>query len=424
MAKYKILVRKELKELSRERIVLFGLLLGPLIMYIILGGAASLATRETARQALSRASVAVLENTTSEPGIIARMIASALNSPLYTNRSPVELLGEGYDAVLILPPGFEENITRGQPGRTLLVYQPRTLGFIALQKPDQIGGIVESAVRTAITPLVRDCLPEATPEFLAQPVMLQVSYYYRGELVSGEQITGLVLGVSIAVPLALLMTAVAAAQVAAISFGLEKEAKTLEKLLTLPVTRRELLLGKLAAVSILAIGGVASYMIGFYIYVKLALAGLSPQGGGLSLSIPGSALIVLALGLALTLYTNIVYGFMIGSQAGDVRSSQMAASYLSFILSIPLFPMFFGLDLTGFSTPVKILLALDPYSLLGMVSTAGITGDAVILVLGTLGLLAHALVWTIVAVRLLSPEAMIVGHPLLKRISQRLQARR
>lgn len=420
MSKYKILLKKELRELSRERIVLFGLLLGPLIMYLILGGAASFAAKESIRQAMQASNVAVLSNSTQEHGNITKIIASALGSPIYKYKTPSELFEQGYDAVIIIPEGFDSNITKGLIGKMELVYKPKSLGFVELSKPEQIVQVVNNVVRNVIATYLKPYLEDITADYLTQPVNIKVNFYYKGEIVSREQVTGLVFGVSLAIPLAVLMTAVAATQVAAISFGLEKEAKTLEKLFTLPITKRELLFGKLAAVALLAIGGVISYMVGFYIYMKMTLEGLTASSGGgetITFTIPTTALAVLAIGLALTLYTNIVLGFIIGSQASDVRSSQMAASYVSFLLAIPLFPMFFGVDITGFSIPVKLLLSLDPYALLGMVSSAGITGNTAILVLGTLGLILHGVFWTLIATRLLSAETMITGHPLIKRIT-------
>ncbi|MEB3806186.1 MAG: ABC transporter permease [Desulfurococcales archaeon] len=426
MSKVWVLVRKEIRELLRERIVLFGLLLGPLLMYAVMGGVASASFSQVSQQAAYKPRIAIVTSDTWKPGNITRALAEALGSPIYTVVDPETLLGKGYDAVLVIPSGFDEDLLRGVRATATLIYKPRTLSYAELSKPDQITGIVDSIVKSIVAESLKKYMPSITPEFLSSPVQFNTQFYYKGETVSSQQLMGLVMGVSIALPLAVLMTAIASTQVAAISFGLEKEAKTLEKLFTLPVSRRSLLLGKLIAVTVLAIGGVASYMLGLYIYMKMIM-NVAATGGGeapTSIVLPGRILGLLALGLALTLYTNIVIGFIIGSQAGDVRSSQMAASYISFILAIPLFPMFMGLDLTQLPATVKAAISIDPYALLAMFVSAGITEKHTIIALSGLGLVIHGIAWTLIAARLLSPETMIVGHPLLKRISKYMAERR
>ena len=428
MNKLRVLVKKEMKELLRERIVLFGLLLGPLLMYLVMGGIASASFSQINQQAAYKPNIAIVTESGWKPGNITQILAQRLDSKIYTDASPEELLAKGYDAVLIIPRDFDSMMLSGEPVEVSLIYRPRSLSFIELSKPEQIGHAVETVVRNALAGYLKEYMPNIKPDFLANPVILNTSYYYKGKIVPYQQLFGLVMGVSLAIPLAVLMTAVASTQVAAISFGLEKEAKTLEKLFTLPISKRTLLLGKLIAVTILAIGGVISYMVGFYIYMKMVIGGVSTAGGGgsetiVTISLPSILLLLITFGLVLTLYTNIVIGFIIGSQAGDVRSSQMAASYISFILAIPLFPMFFGIDIARLPAVVLGILAIDPYALLALLTTAGISGNSSLMVLSSLGLIVHGIVWTIIATKLLSPETMIVGHPLLKRIVERFTRR-
>ncbi len=427
-SKLKILIVKELKELSKERIVLFGLLLGPLIMYAVMGGLAGAAAGKVVEQAAKPPKVAILFEG-GEPGNITKALAQALNATIYTGISVDDLLNEGYNSILLLNNSFEENITKGIPASITLIYKPESIGFVELSKPQGIAGAVSSIVLQVVADYLKQYMPDISAGFLSNPVRTNIEYYYKGELLSADQLQGLVMGVSLAIPLAVLMTAVSATQVAAISFGLEKEAKTLEKLFTLPVSRRSLLVSKLAAVTVLAIGGVFSYMAGLYIYLKMVERGFAvaaaEQTGeeatlGFTITLPTSTIIILGIGLALTLYVSIVIGFIVGSQASDVRGSQLAASYISFALAIPLFMMFFGVDLAQLSTGVKILLAFDPYAVLSMIATSSITGDHQMVLTGFGILIAQGIFWTLIATRLLSSEALITGHPLIMKLKKRM----
>ncbi len=430
--KLKVLVVKELKELSKERVVLIGLLLGPLIMYAIMGGIAGAAAGKVVEQAAQPPKIAILFEE-GEPGNLTKLLAKAFNSTIYTSVSINDLLEQGYDTILVINKTFEENISRGIPAQAQLIYKPRSIGFIEINKPQGIASAVSSVVQNVVAEYLKQYMPDISASFLSNPVHTEIEYVYKGKLVTADQLMGLVMGVSLAIPLAVLMTAVSATQVAAISFGLEKEAKTLEKLLTLPVSRRSLLLSKLLAVTLLAIGGVASYMLGLYLYLKIVEYGFSAASAsqfgeeaslGFKISLPASTIIILGLGLALTLFTSIVIGFIVGSQASDVRGSQLAASYISFALALPLFMMFFGVDLMQLSPAVKALLALDPYAVLSMIATSSIYGDNRIILVGFMILIVQGIFWTLVASKLLNSEALITGHPLVTRIKRYLAKKR
>ncbi len=424
----KAIIGKELRDLSKERIVLFGLLLGPLIMYILLGGFAAIGSQSAAKQAVKPLSTAIIYYG-GPPDNATRRIAEYLGAPIYTNKtSPSLIFNRGYDAIVIIKENITRDLFHGEKPEITIIYKPSTLNWYVLNRPEKLATLINKELVNITAGIVKKYIPSITGEFLENPAKTRITFYYKGKTISQGQLLGLIMGVSLAIPLAVLMTGVAATQVAAISMGVEKEARTLEKLLTLPLRREELLLGKLVAVSILAMGGVASYMTGLYIYFALlshSYSGATDQSQfALHFTIPLETLAITGIGLALALYSSIVLGFIIGSQAQDVRGSQLAANYLTMALAIPLFIMFFGIDPSQFSTPVKLVLAIDPYALLGMASTASINGSYTLSILSILGLLLHSIFWTLLASRLLNSEAMIVGHPLFKRIKVLLAKKR
>ncbi|MCE4620358.1 MAG: ABC transporter permease [Desulfurococcales archaeon] len=425
--KLKAVAKKELRELVKERLVLFGLLLGPLIMYVIMGGAAAAASSSMAKQAIAPPRVAIVYEA-GEPDNITLVLARILHAPVFNeSMDPLRLLDTGYEFVIVINKSLSATIASGKQAPITVYYKPKSLGWFSLNRPKVIESLVDKALLNATAIILKKYMPDITPEYLQNPARIQLYYYHNGRTMSQGQVVGLIMGVSLAIPLAILTTAVAATQVAAISMGVEKEAKTLEKLLTLPLSREELLLGKLFAVTVLALGGVASYMAGLYTYFAMLSHSYSSIGAGqvsFQFTVPVGALIVTGVGLALTLYASIVIGFIVGSQAHDVRGSQLASSYTAMVLAIPLFIMFFGVDPTQLSATAKALLAIDPYSLLGLASSASINGDTGLSMLSLLGLLVHDAFWTLVAARLLDAESMIVGHPLLRRLSRVLAKRR
>jgi ABC-2 type transport system permease protein len=77
---------------------------------------------------------------------------------------------------------------------------------------------------------------------------------------------------SIMLPIMIMVMVMFAIQMAATSIALEKEQKTLETLMTLPVGRLTILAGKLTGSVVIAIAGSISYMIGFSYYTSSAFS--------------------------------------------------------------------------------------------------------------------------------------------------------
>ncbi len=127
-----------------------------------------------------------------------------------------------------------------------------------------------------------------------------------------------------------------------------------------------------------------------------------------------SDMIFLILGTTLTLVITIIVGFIVGTTANDIRSSQLAANYASLILAFPLFLVAFGVSPELMSFGLKLLVLLDPYVVLVMLVSALITNDAVMILL-TFTFLTVQLVFLIIIARvLLDPERILLGQSVFR----------
>ena len=418
-----VLVRKEVRELGKERTVLFGLIIGPILLFAIMGGIAGQVAKQAEREAAAPMRIAIVYRD-DQPGNITVLLARALNASLYTGVDPQRLIREGYDAVVVVGPGFEENISRGIPGGVTVIYRPSSLSIVGTARAQAVTSAIEAAVHSVVAQMVRSVLPNATARFLEEPVQARILYYFRGELIGERELQAMFMGLSLALPLAILMIGVSATQVAAVSIGIEKENRTLEKLLTLPVDRGTLMTAKILGVGLLALAGVASYGAGLLIYLRQLESSITQGQTGEAMpgvSLPPATIAVTLAGLVAALYSSIAIGFLVGSQADSVRESQLAASYVSFLLSLPLFMLMFGLDPSRLSKAGLALVSLDPYGLLALASTASVYGDLRAAGLALAGMLVHAAFWTRLVAALLDPEQVLTGR--LRSRLRRLQAR-
>ena len=430
--KLKRVVVKEVKELLKEKTVLFGMILGPIIIFAIFAGMSTAAGRQAIEQAAYIRDIAILYNGTEYQDLV-DALAKSLNVSLYTGTSVKDALAR-HSAVVVLDDSFFKNITMGVRGRAEVIVRVDSLSFISVSLPEQIEATLRYGVYAIISGIVAEEIPEASPGFFQSPVASEAMLYYRGRFMSVAEAFALIFGVGLSVTMATMILVMSSMQVAATSIGIERESKTLEMLLSLPVSRRTLILGKIAGVSLITMMGIISYGIGvgiyFYSFNTIIEAGPGAQAGGGQvfssgiLHVSPGEVALLIVGLSLTLFISLLIGFMAGSMAQDVRGAQLASSYLGLVLLAPVFAVFFGVDISNLEGVWRIVY-LDPIVLLYLVAWGIVTSDASMYTMGFVGLAISMLFWLFLAGRVIDSEAILIGgrYRRLIRVAARLRTR-
>lgn len=216
-------------------------------------------------------------------------------------------------------------------------------------------------------------------EYFKSPFTVSQFTYYQGRIVRGEPDVGQqYFATNLAIPLVIVMVAVTAGSVAATSIGLEKEAKTLEMLLTLPVSRLKILFAKLIGTTIIALLGTASLMIGFGYYTSI-LTKISEGQASLTLNRPiefaGLSLILLGIVIVLAILTTMGLGILAGVLAGDVRGGQQLAGLFQFPLIFLPFIFLLFTDLQDLPVTISSALLLNPMTHLFLAIRAIVESD-------------------------------------------------
>ncbi|MEB3774620.1 MAG: ABC transporter permease subunit [Desulfurococcales archaeon] len=416
----KRIVVKEVKELLREKTVLLGMILGPIFIFALFAGLSLTAGKQAVQQAAYTRDIAIMYNGTKYLGE-ARILAESIGTSLYTGPLEVEEAFSRYRGLVYIDDSFFRNISSGIPGRILVYARLDSLNLLSVSLPNQVEMAVRSGVYRLISLKVNSTLPGVTEAFLMNPIYSETMIYYKGKMMTLSEAFNLVFGVSMTVTMATLVLVLASMQVAATSIGIEREAKTLEMLLSLPVSRRELILGKVVGVSLITLLGVASYALGILIYFKsiTSMVEQVPQqdeavniGFG-RLEINTYMIPLFILSLIITLTTSLLIGLIVGSIPQDVRGAQLASSYIGLLLLAPVFGVFFGLDLTSLSGALK-LLYLDPIILLYVVIWGVVSGDYTFILTGLAGQVVHLAVWILIASRVIESESILLGGFLMK----------
>lgn len=182
----------------------------------------------------------------------------------------------------------------------------------------------------------------------------------------------------------------------------ERERQSLEPLLTNPVSREQIMLGKLFATALYALLSSLISIVAFVISIRFVPAGA--LGFELSMSWSAAALIGLIVApvalLAATLQTIV---------AAFAKTYREAMTYLQFLIIIPIIP-----SMLIMLNPVKPVLAMYATPLMGqsLLINALVRGDALSalhVLLAVAGTLALALVFGFIATRLYHRESLAVA---------------
>jgi ABC-2 type transport system permease protein len=249
---------------------------------------------------------------------------------------------------------------------------------------------------------------------LAPNILVQTqSSIVKGKIIEGVDVrvlTTLMLSQAIALPVTMLILLTYSMQIAATSVAMEKEEKTLETLLTLPMDRFAILAGKLSGSIIVAGIGALAYMFGFNYYLGSFTSSI-PTGASadlVSLGLVPSFFGYLLLGVSLfvTLLSALALAVILSAFAQDVRSAQSLVSYVFPFVFVPSIALMY-LDINVLPFWLKVVLYAIPFSQPIMASRAVTAGDYITAGLGIAYVAVFTLVIMYAASRLFATEKIL-----------------
>jgi ABC-2 type transport system permease protein len=243
-------------------------------------------------------------------------------------------------------------------------------------------------------------------------------YTYSSSIIKGEIKEGvnprvlstLMLSQAIAMPITIMILLTYSMQIAATSVAMEKEEKTLETLLTLPMDRFAILMGKLSGSIVVAGIGAVTYMVGFNYYMG-SFSGLGSAGSNLDLASLGLVpsllgYVLLGISLFVTLLSALALAVILSAFAEDVRGAQSLVGYIYPFLFVPSLLLMY-VDINTLPLAFKIALYAIPYSHPIIASKAVTMGDYWTAGLGIIYVTAFTLVIMYLASRLFATEKIL-----------------
>ncbi len=415
MRKIKPIIWKEFLDLSRDWRTLLSTILLPLIILPVLGFMAFTLSQEQSIQLI----IVIEDNTTRNIGNIS-FCAKNITSMLYnetTNKNMIIQVYYNYeravrenpyfDLILLVPPGFVENATS-------LIDQGilRIVLRVGSAKSNEALNIVYGVVNR-----LNDILSRAKIEYMAELANITVNPdSIRSPLLVAQPAYASVGGKP-----ASLLDELRAYTAKILMFALlfvtppissfmsdtivgEKERKTLESLLTTPVTRTELLLGKLFAATVLgALAALADIIgvIGYFYTLSLA------YGSPIPLVDPGLiALHSTVVFLTSLLTASIVLPLVLRSKT--IRGAQASSTAVVSAATLVFFAVLF-VDIPKLPATTAAILYLIPFTHSAMIIYSYIQGQIISLILHSMIIVVVSIILILVSARLFRGEKIIAS---------------
>lgn len=387
------IVQKELMEMVRDPKLLLGMIIVPLLIFPIMGVAIG-STRESTEKGVAAATVGFYSmdqydgNDTYSTYLKAYLEQSNITCDNITAENPAQAIRKAVDggavALVVVPANFTEDIAALRSSTVDLYGILRDFSMTEGTVYQQVSTALEGFNQWVVSRRLEQAYPNESVLNLTFPLVTKNLSVIKGEAknIDPNIVGAAIVGSTFAMPMALMILLIMAGQLAATSVAMEKEQKTLEVLLSLPVRRINILIGKLSGVILVSMIATVSYLVGFTFYfnslgvsagnVDLASLGLSPTPLGVTL---------LAVALLLSFVSALSLAVLLSVFTKDVRSAQSLMGILYIPIMVPALVLMFA-PVNTLPLGIQAVVLAIPFSYPIIASQALYTQQYLVVVLG------------------------------------------
>ncbi len=414
MSDFWVLARKEIMSLIRDKKLLFGLIIVPLIIYPTMGKVMQLGM-ETAQGETHVVIVSfddgpygrVLVNAlTAAPNVTVTLInSSSLQGAL--NRA----YQEKQNVLVVIPRNFSDSI-EGNRIATVEVYgifHSIGTGVRESVSESRINAVI-NVLSEEIAKLKLKNLNVGQPEAFLHPVRAESRSFINHHIVNASPslVSGVLTSQAISLPLIVFLMVTITAQMAAGAVAAEKENKTLETLLTLPVKRTTIVASKISGTAVMGLIAALAYMVGLKSYLGSFTTETGVTLRELGLGITPTGMLLFALVVFLTIVFALSLAMILAVFAEDVQSANTVVSSVILPLAFPAFILMFT-DINELPALARYGLLADPFTHPILAYRYALSGSYGLMALSLVYLSALSLVTLYFAARIFSSEKVLTA---------------
>lgn len=418
MKKFLLLLKKELRELlTPQMIVPFVLIM---VVFVVIGKTAG---KQVASQASAQDEVLVLDHDTGQlskialgsAGQIAKItMAKTTNDAQFVSEMNKRQIALG----VIIPADFSMSALN-KSNATVKTYSTfKDFSLSASKKSSTLSSVVMMINDAVSNGLIQLNSPETNPIKLKNPVLAANFVSANGKTVEGSSaaVLGYISQQTNFVPVILFIVIVFAAQMIATAVATEKENKTLETLLSLPVSRKTIVSAKMIAAGLVSLLMAGIYMHGMKNFIGgigSAATGSTTTGGNVSgivhslgLSLSATGYLELGVILFLGILLALAMAMILGAFSEDAKSAQSVITPLMVMVMIPYFATLL-LDINQLSPLLRGILYAIPFSHIFLAAPNIIPGNTTFVLWGMLYLFVMFLIFVYVAAKIFSSDLIL-----------------
>jgi ABC-2 type transport system permease protein len=401
------IIKKEFKELF-----LLSTLLPIVVIAIVFGSMGNMIgnVQETMKE---KPVIGIVNMDTGNLSNVAMSVLTENAKVVYDGSDTQSGLGEVREgngvALLEIPENFSQSIYANQPGEIEIYWIMKGAGMMDSISSSVGEGLIQ-AVNQGISANLIQQNSSIDPALVLNPTKRVDTTFLKGKEIQGlspSQLNNMLNSQSIVIPIVIMMLIIFAGSTVIGSMGMEKENKTLETLLTMPVGRSRIVIGKMVGSALVGMIMAAIYMLGFSRYMT------SFQSSNVNLADFGLGLgaqdyLLMGISLFTALLAGLALCIVLGTFAKNYRSAQALIFPITALAMISMFVTMFK-DFDTIPVVLRILVFAIPFSH-PMMAMRALMLDNYSLVIGGI---AYTAVFTVImvwiAVRIFNSDRLLTG---------------
>lgn len=299
----------------------------------------------------------------------------------------VEAQGEDYadiindndiSSLIIIPEGFSDTLAEGKPAELISISRMTSAATMSNLSNDTSGAV--SVIEKCITNLLAEKSGLTAEDLALMDAPISVSENTviddKSAAVSMDNVMSKVMMQNMILPLIVFVLIMMTSQTLMSAISNEKIDKTLETLLSAPVSRTAVISAKMLAAAVVALINAAVYMVGFSVFVSGATDTVTEE---LSTSVVTQAISVevalaqlgLSLGITdylfigiqlfLTIMICLSVSLILGAMVNDTKSSQTMIMPIMMLAMVPYMISMLA-DVNAMPTAVRMLVYAIPFT--------------------------------------------------------------
>jgi ABC-2 type transport system permease protein len=406
MSDFWVMAKKELWNLFRDKKLVFGLVVVPLILLPVMGKAVNIGME----QAQGETQVTIVNF---DEGAYGNLLIKALEvAPNVTvtvvnattlDEAIQQAIQQEQNVLVVIPPDFTAKLQANETA-TVEIYGIFTTISTGIKESVSEGRInaVLGILSDEIARIKVKNLGASNPDAILQPIRTESKSVINNNVVevSPTAVSSVIAAQAFTIPLIVFMMVMITSQMAAGAIASEKENKTLETLLTLPVARTKIVAAKIFGTAMMGLVAAIAYMIGMRYYMSsfgLGSSGVSLEDLGLVVTPTGA--LMFAVVVFLTIIISLSLAMIVATFAEDVQSATTLVSAVILPLAFPAFILMY--------TDIGDLPVVFQYVLKAIPFTHPILDYRYVLVENYRAIALSALYLTIIAVAILYATAWL-----------------